>query len=234
MAREQAGFQTPWGEGSVTVVDGRLVEVTLPVLPLRPALPSAEEPGLTSSGPPLVGERGRSGRPATAPEWAHQIEAYFTRERLGWTADEVDLGSLGLTPFRAAVYRALLGVRPGTVVTYGDLGAAAGRPRSARAVGSAMAENPLPLVVPCHRVVRGDGTFGRYGDDERWKPLLLALEGALPQGSTPATPPATADLTPVSGASRGGSGGSAARAPRARGGSAARSSRAGASRAGGS
>jgi methylated-DNA-[protein]-cysteine S-methyltransferase len=42
-----------------------------------------------------------------------------------------------------------------------------------------MAENPLPVVVPCHRVVRSDGSLGRYGDDERWKPLLLTLEGAL-------------------------------------------------------
>lgn len=216
MAREQAGFRTPWGEGSVTVVDGRLIEVTLPVLPPRPAPVSAEEPGLQLDGPPPIGGRDRSGRPATAPEWAHEIEAYFTRERLGWTADEVDLASLCLTPFREAVYRALLGVRPGTVVTYGDLAAAVARPRAARAVGSAMAENPLPLVVPCHRVVRGDGTLGRYGDDERWKPLLLALEGAPPRGSTAAIAATATGLAPEAAANGLAPGaGSAARAPRA-------------------
>lgn len=219
MVREQAGFRTPWGEGSVTVVDGRLVEIALPVLPPRPAPASAVEPGLTRGGPSQTGGRDRSGRPATASEWAHEIEAYFTRDRLGWTADEVDLASLCLTPFREAVYQALLGVRPGTVVTYGGLAAAAGRPRAARAVGSAMAENPLPLVVPCHRVVRADGTLGRYGDDERWKPLLLALEGALSQGSKPAAATAASDLTSVA-------------AARACSGSAARAARAGVSRAG--
>lgn len=178
MALEQAVFRTPWGAGSVTVTNGGLVEVTLPVLPARPAPPSANEDGLQLGGPAPTGSDDRIGCPATAFGWAHQIEAYFTRERLGWTLEEVDLAALRLTPFREAVYRALLEVAPGTVVTYGDLAAAAGRPRAARAVGSAMAENPLPLVVPCHRVVRGDGTLGRYGDDERWKPLLLALEGA--------------------------------------------------------
>lgn len=183
MECERAGFWTAWGEGSVVVAGGRLVEVTLPSLPARVAPPvpagaaqiTAESCGVAPGDPSRVPTtRG----PTTAHGWARELEAYFKRERLTWSVDEVDLAHLGLTAFREAVYRALLAVRPGAVVTYGELAAAAGRPRAARAVGSAMAENPIPVVVPCHRVVRSDGSLGRYGDDERWKPLLLALEGA--------------------------------------------------------
>ncbi len=172
MECERAGFRTAWGEGSVVVAGGRLVEVTLPSLPVllapRKAIMGAER---TSAGP--------SAGPSAAWEWARELEAYFTRRRLTWSADEVELAHLGLTPFRLAVYRALLAVRPGAMVTYGELAAAAGRPGAARAVGTAMAENPIPIVVPCHRVVRSDGSLGPYGDDERWKPLLLTLEGAM-------------------------------------------------------
>ncbi|MCJ7797522.1 MAG: methylated-DNA--[protein]-cysteine S-methyltransferase [Thermoleophilia bacterium] len=184
MECERAGFWTAWGEGSVAVAGGMLVEVTLPSLPARGApevlagaKPIPAELSGAASGDPTRGPTSRG--PTTASEWARELEAYFAWERLTWSVDEVDLDHLGLTPFREAVYRALLAVRPGAVVTYGELAAAAGRPRAARAVGSAMAENPLPVVVPCHRVVRSDGSLGRYGDDERWKPLLLTLEGAL-------------------------------------------------------
>jgi len=182
MECERAGFWTAWGEGSVAVAGGRLVEVTLPSLPRRldaqvlsGAVQIPSEPSGAASSDPSRGPTSHG--PTTAHEWARELEAYFKRERLTWSVDEVDLAHLGLTPFRKAVYRALLAVRPGAVVTYGELAAAAGRPRAARAVGSAMAENPIPVVVPCHRVVRSDGSLGRYGDDERWKPLLLALEG---------------------------------------------------------
>lgn len=191
MECEWAGFWTAWGEGSVAVAGGRLVEVRLPPLPsvLAPqqaiygAAQIAAEPfGVAPADP---SRRPTAPAPTTAPEWARELEAYFRRERLTWSSDEVDLAHLGLTAFREAVYRALLAVRPGTVVTYGELAAAAGRPRAARAVGSAMAENPIPIVVPCHRVVRSDGSLGRYGDDERWKPLLLALEGLSPDSAMP-------------------------------------------------
>ena len=176
MECERADFWTAWGEGSVAVADGRLVDVRLPSLPaglLRRSSRNLRRPPRSPSG-------AASGVPSTAHGWARELEAYFRRERLTWSVDEVDLAHLGLTAFREAVYRALLAVPPGVVVTYGELAAAAGRPRAARAVGSAMAENPIPIVVPCHRVVRSDGSLGRYGDDERWKRLLLTLEGRLP------------------------------------------------------
>jgi methylated-DNA-[protein]-cysteine S-methyltransferase len=62
------------------------------------------------------------------------------------------------------------------VESYSAVAAAVGNPRAVRAVGTACATNPLPLVVPCHRVVRSDGTIGRYGGGSEAKRMLLALE----------------------------------------------------------
>jgi methylated-DNA-[protein]-cysteine S-methyltransferase len=90
----------------------------------------------------------------------------------------VDL-SLVAAPFRRAVLETLhREVHRGEVVTYGALAQQAGRPHAARAVGSACARNPVPIVVPCHRVVPGSGGIGAYGGGPARKRQLLALEGA--------------------------------------------------------
>ena len=86
---------------------------------------------------------------------------------------------LALVPsaFRRAALTALReDVGPGEVVTYGGLAAKVGHPRAARAVGSACATNPVPLVVPCHRVVPRAGGVGSYGGGPELKRRLLALE----------------------------------------------------------
>ncbi|MEU6861912.1 methylated-DNA--[protein]-cysteine S-methyltransferase [Streptomyces sp. NPDC046876] len=69
----------------------------------------------------------------------------------------------------------------GAVVGYGELAARVGQPGAAQAVGHAMGSNPLPLVVPCHRVVENDGGIGGFGGGVETKRTLLALEGVLPQ-----------------------------------------------------
>jgi methylated-DNA-[protein]-cysteine S-methyltransferase len=92
----------------------------------------------------------------------------------------VDL-SLVRSDFRRSALAVLRDeVLPGQVVTYAGLAAKVGRPRAARAVGSACATNPVPIVVPCHRVVPGGGGVGSYGGGPAVKRLLLAHEGALP------------------------------------------------------
>jgi methylated-DNA-[protein]-cysteine S-methyltransferase len=73
------------------------------------------------------------------------------------------------------------GVPYGTVVGYGDLARRVGQPGAAQAVGTAMGSNPLPVVVPCHRVVESDGGLGGFGGGLETKRVLLALEGVLPQ-----------------------------------------------------
>ena len=63
--------------------------------------------------------------------------------------------------------------------TYGDVAGRAGSPRAARAAGNALHDNPVPIVVPCHRVVPSSGGIGKYGGNEWRKAYLLRLEGAL-------------------------------------------------------
>ncbi|MBA2644839.1 MAG: methylated-DNA--[protein]-cysteine S-methyltransferase [Solirubrobacterales bacterium] len=82
-------------------------------------------------------------------------------------------------PFRRRVLEELARIPSGEVVTYGGLAARAGRPGAARAAGTACARNPLPLVIPCHRVVPGSGGVGSYAGGPDRKRALLTLEGAV-------------------------------------------------------
>ena len=90
----------------------------------------------------------------------------------------VDL-ALVSSPFRRKVLTRLEKVPRGKVVTYGGLARSAGKPRAARATGSACATNPVPLVVPCHRVVPSGGGVGNYGGGPELKEWLLRMEGAI-------------------------------------------------------
>jgi methylated-DNA-[protein]-cysteine S-methyltransferase len=80
-------------------------------------------------------------------------------------------------PFRQAVLRAAYRIPRGTVTSYGGLARSLGRAGAARAVGNALAANPFPLIVPCHRVIRSDGTIGGFTGGEGIKRRLLELEG---------------------------------------------------------
>ena len=91
----------------------------------------------------------------------------------------IDLGRL--TEFQRDVYRALAKVPRGATVTYGELAALAGHPAKARAVGQAMHRNPVPIFVPCHRVVQAGGGLGGWSGPIGWKERLLLLEGGAPQ-----------------------------------------------------
>jgi methylated-DNA-[protein]-cysteine S-methyltransferase len=81
--------------------------------------------------------------------------------------------------FRCEALKALVGIRYGDTITYSELAQRAGSPRAHRAAGSACGSNPIPIVVPCHRVVRAGGGLGGYGGGVEVKEYLLELEGAL-------------------------------------------------------
>ncbi|MGW0783016.1 methylated-DNA--[protein]-cysteine S-methyltransferase [Streptomyces sp. NPDC002913] len=108
-----------------------------------------------------------------------QLAAYFDGELQEFSLD-LDW-SLASGFNREVLQELAAGVPYGTVVGYGDLAARAGRPGGAQAVGAAMGSNPLPVVVPCHRVVESDGGLGGFGGGLETKRQLLALEGILPQ-----------------------------------------------------
>ncbi len=97
----------------------------------------------------------------------------------------VDL-RLVASPFRRTVLETLRReVGPGRTTAYGALAASAGHPRAARAVVTAMARNPVPIVVPCHRVLPGSGGLGNYGGGPARKRALLELEGSLASPLSP-------------------------------------------------
>lgn len=115
-----------------------------------------------------------------------ELEDYLQgMRRGGWSVEPAWRG----TPFQVAVWRTLFQeVGWGRVVTYGELAALSGFPRSARAVGQAMKLNPWALVVPCHRVVAADGLGGYFGNLD-WKRWLLTLEAVrIDVATRPADP----------------------------------------------
>jgi methylated-DNA-[protein]-cysteine S-methyltransferase len=113
--------------------------------------------------------------PARLDETARELDEYFGGRRrrfdvpLDWTLS---------TGFRRDVLGHLaVDVEYGRTTSYAGLAALSGSPRAVRAVGTACATNPIPVVVPCHRVVRSDGSMGRYRGGEEAKHALLELEG---------------------------------------------------------
>ncbi len=112
-------------------------------------------------------------------EAIRQVEAYFAGRRRDF---DLPLDWSLISGFNREVLRELAsGVPYGSVVGYGDLAGRVGQPGAAQAVGAAMGANPLPVVVPCHRVVGSDGGIGGFGGGVETKRQLLTLEGVLPE-----------------------------------------------------
>lgn len=113
--------------------------------------------------------------PARLDPAAREIEEYLAGRRVAF---DVPLDLRLSTGFRHTVLAHLRDIAYGSTASYAALAAAAGSPQAVRAVGTACATNPLPVVVPCHRVVRSDGTVGRYVGGTEAKQRLLTLEAA--------------------------------------------------------
>ena len=105
-----------------------------------------------------------------------ELDEYFGGKRRTFDLP-VDVGLLA--DFNRRVLEELARVPFGEVVTYGELAARAERPRAARAVGTVMNRNPIPIVLPCHRVIGANGSLTGYGGGLERKEALLRLEGAI-------------------------------------------------------
>ena len=111
--------------------------------------------------------------PRGVDDVARQIDEYFAgRRRLFEVPVDLQLSK----GFRRAVLTHLLEIPYGVTESYTAVAQSAGNPKAVRAAGSACATNPIPLVVPCHRVVRSDGTYGQYRGGPAAKHLLLTME----------------------------------------------------------
>lgn len=111
---------------------------------------------------------------------AEQIAQMYSAAEINF--DHSLLNWAKLTKFSARVLRQTCKIPPGKVDTYSGLAAKIGSPRAARAVGTALANNPFPLVIPCHRVVRADGSLGGFGGGIGMKKELLNKEGVVLDG----------------------------------------------------
>ncbi len=155
---------------------GRLLVVSGPEGLVRIAFETeAEDAALaevaSALGPRVIGSDAEMAVPRDA------LSAYFEGEPIELP---VDL-RLASAPFRRVVLERLREVPRGETVSYGELAARAGNPKAARAVGTACARNPVPIVVPCHRVLPGTGRLGSYRGGPERKAALLELEGITPR-----------------------------------------------------
>ena len=146
---------TPLGPMALIWEDDKLVEILLEAPAASPA-PSAV--------------------PAWVRDLAEQLTRYASASRTPLSA--AHLAWDRVPPFHRQVYEKLLAVKAGETVSYGALAATCGRPKGARAVGQAMARNPWPILVPCHRVLATGGGLGGYSGGLSMKKRLLAHEGS--------------------------------------------------------
>ncbi|MCD6350920.1 MAG: methylated-DNA--[protein]-cysteine S-methyltransferase [Armatimonadetes bacterium] len=131
-------------------------------------------------GTRLAEEKGPGGACEVADKAAEEVKQYFAGQLRHFT---VPVQLEGLTDFQRAVLRACEAIPYGVLVSYGALASkVAGSSRAARAVGQALRANPVPVFIPCHRVVRSDGRLGGFGAGLEWKVWLLALEGIPAEG----------------------------------------------------
>lgn len=155
---------TPWGRMAFAARNDALCGVVLP---------DADDSRLAADCQRRWPEAVRDD--AALPDLRSEIDAYFAGEPVAFNVD-VDLA--GLPPFRQRVLEACRLVSYGQTTTYALLAQRTGQAKAARAVGGAMAHNPVPLVIPCHRILRADGGLGGFsaGSGVSLKRQLLAWE----------------------------------------------------------
>jgi methylated-DNA-[protein]-cysteine S-methyltransferase len=107
----------------------------------------------------------------------NQLRSYFTGQHIQF---DLPLDLSRLTEFQHLVLWTVYQIPPGAVITYAELAHSIGKPNAYRAVGQALSHNPIPIVIPCHRVIASDGSLGGYQGEQRridTKAKLLTLEG---------------------------------------------------------
>jgi methylated-DNA-[protein]-cysteine S-methyltransferase len=116
--------------------------------------------------------------PSRTDEARRELDAYFALRRRDF---DLPIDWSLVRGFAAGILRQTARIPFGKVRSYGQVAAEAGSPRAARAAGNALGSNPIPIVVPCHRVLHADGGLGGYSGGLDRKRYLLALEGSLPK-----------------------------------------------------
>lgn len=151
-------YNSPVGRLALMGEGDELISLALPYVPV-PYLPQRETPVLR--------------------EAVRQLAAYFSGKLREFDLPLHPEGS----PFRMAVWEQLRQIPWGQTISYGELARRIGKPGACRAVGGANRHNPIPIIIPCHRVIAADGTIGGYsgncGGSTELKRALLKLEGVI-------------------------------------------------------
>jgi len=161
-----APVDSPFGTLTAAVTDQGLVRLAFPEEPLEEVLEK-----LSTRLSPRIIEA-----PIRFERVRRELDEYFAGSRRDFG---VPLDRTLMSAFAQRVLAATAAIPYGSISTYAEMAAAAGSPRGSRAAGNALGANPIPVIVPCHRVLRSGGNLGGYGggpDRKRW---LLELEGAL-------------------------------------------------------
>lgn len=146
----------------------KMMKIETPIGPLHAAFD--EEGRLAELG---FRESTRSLAIGRLDDLTTQLTEYFSGKRKTFTFPLAPRG----TAFQLAVWNALLEIPYGDTITYAELARRIGRPSAVRAVGAANGANPIPVIIPCHRVIGSNGTLTGYGGGIERKQWLLALEG---------------------------------------------------------
>jgi methylated-DNA-[protein]-cysteine S-methyltransferase len=157
---------SPFGTLTAAVTDQGLVRLAFPEEPLDEVLERLAQ----KLSPRIVEAPGRF------EQVRRELDEYFTGARRDF---DLPLDRVLMSAFAKRVLAATSAIPYGSVSTYTEMATEAGSPRGSRAAGNALGSNPIPVIVPCHRVLRTGGNLGGYGgglDRKRW---LLELEGAL-------------------------------------------------------
>jgi len=142
---------------------------------VRLAFPEETEPAMVEELARRISPRVvRSPEPLGQLE--HELDEYFSGRRRSFSL-KLDWRLIG--PFATRVLKHTAAIPYGSFSSYGEIAAEAGSPRGARAAGNALGANPIPIVIPCHRVLHAGGGLGGYGGGLERKRFLLELEGAL-------------------------------------------------------
>ena len=146
-------LETTWGTISVDLVDGKVVRCTLPYVDEDSTVPFA------------ITKRGND-----------TVSAFIAAALTGKIAKVPALGKLGGTVFQHQVWNAIAAVPAGQTMTYGELSQSIGKPSATRAAANACGQNPVPLFIPCHRIIGARGALGGFSAGLAWKRLIRSTE----------------------------------------------------------
>ncbi len=178
------GLAEPAPDGLVDrtlVATGHLDQYTVVPGPTEPLAVAFNDHGIAGVVPSGVSDaaalEARTGRPAVAGELPDRLARSLERALRTGKVGTLPIDTRSMSEFQVAVLRKATEIPPGELRPYGWLAREIGQPQASRAVGTALARNPVPVLLPCHRVSRSDGSIGNYAFGPEMKRALLEAEG---------------------------------------------------------